>query len=314
MVRPRLFHCSTLCALLCWGVGAQAQGVAQSASTEATARALFQEGRELSDKGQFALACPKFEESDRLLPGLGTKFNLAACYERQGKLASAWSLYLGVAAIARSQNDAERDGVATERARALLPRLMRLVIDVPEEAQVPGLEVLRDGQRVGQPQWGTALPVDAGRHELSARAPGYDEWRGSVECLKEGATQHTLVPVLRKSALAAAPGPDVPSSSDGMSKGRVAAWSMGGVALVAAGVGTFFGASSLSAKGDADKLCDALNRCSAAGLAAREDAISRGNVATGAFVVSGVALAVGVVLLLTSSPSAPPKRDLALTW
>src|SRR5262249_18357787 len=66
--------------------------LAASASAEdprAAAQAAFVEGRRLADAGDFAAAATRFEESDRLDPALGTTLNLAACYERAGRLASA---------------------------------------------------------------------------------------------------------------------------------------------------------------------------------------------------------------------------------
>ena len=48
---------------------------------EAAARVLFGEGRKLAAAGDYAAACPKFEESFRLDPGIGTGFNLADCWE-----------------------------------------------------------------------------------------------------------------------------------------------------------------------------------------------------------------------------------------
>src|SRR5262245_32588034 len=80
--------------------GAPRRAVAQSDS--AGARALFAEGRALMDKDRYEEACPKFEESLRLDPGMGTQFNLAHCWEKLGRTASAWALFLDVAAAARN--------------------------------------------------------------------------------------------------------------------------------------------------------------------------------------------------------------------
>ena len=65
---------------------------AQAQSDSAAARALFAEGRNLMADERYAEACPKFEESLRLDHGMGTQFNLAHCWEKLGRTASAWSM------------------------------------------------------------------------------------------------------------------------------------------------------------------------------------------------------------------------------
>src|SRR5580692_11189003 len=56
----------------------------------AVADALFRKGREAAEKGDWATACPKFAESQRLDPAPGTLLNLADCEEHLGQLASAY--------------------------------------------------------------------------------------------------------------------------------------------------------------------------------------------------------------------------------
>src|SRR5690606_28101935 len=129
----------------------------------------------LMESGRSAEACPRFEESDRLEPGLGTRFHLAACYEAVGKSASAHALFLEVAAEAKQRDQEEREGVARQRAEALERRLSRLTIEVPF-ASSPELRVERDGLPIGTAQWGLAVPVDPGRHRVSASAPGREPW------------------------------------------------------------------------------------------------------------------------------------------
>jgi uncharacterized protein HemY len=66
---------------------------AQSADSSALAEQLFNQARDLVKANKWAEACPKFEASLRYDPVLGTRLNLANCYEHVGKLASAWGLY-----------------------------------------------------------------------------------------------------------------------------------------------------------------------------------------------------------------------------
>src|SRR6187399_3496669 len=139
-----------------WFTAAARPAAAQSDS--AAARALFSEGRELMAAEKYAEACPKFEESLRLDQGMGTQFNLAHCWEKLGRTASAWALFLDVAAAARAGNQPDRESAAKERASTLEPKLTRLRITFPEPA--PEAKIFRDGQEVRQAAWGTAMPVD----------------------------------------------------------------------------------------------------------------------------------------------------------
>ena len=115
---------------------ARAQGEGERA---AAAQALFDEAMRLMKAEQTAAACPKLEESQRLDPGMGTEFRLAECYEKVGKLASAWAKFVSVADSAAVARLSERETVARQRAQALVPRLSKLVISVPREvAATPG--------------------------------------------------------------------------------------------------------------------------------------------------------------------------------
>src|SRR5258706_88865 len=67
---------------------------AQATSAEKTAaETLFGEGKRLMDEGKFSDACPKFADSQKLDPGVGTLLNLARCYQKNGQAATAWSTY-----------------------------------------------------------------------------------------------------------------------------------------------------------------------------------------------------------------------------
>ncbi len=185
-------------------------GLARDARADtATAQALFDQGKKLMGEKKYAEACAKFEESQKLDPGLGTQTNLAICYESMGRTASAWSLYLEVAGAAKSSNQTDREKKARDAARALEPKLSKLTIEVTSPPD--GLEVKRNGQSVGKATWGTPIPVDPGEIKLTAMAPDRKLWEKTITVDKPGETTVT-VPELEKGKTpdgygGAAPGP-----------------------------------------------------------------------------------------------------------
>src|SRR5271156_1769624 len=79
---------------------AQAPAPPASATDKVAAEALFEEGRRLVAAGSFADACPKFADSERLDPSGGALLNLASCYEKLGRSATAWVTYREAASAA----------------------------------------------------------------------------------------------------------------------------------------------------------------------------------------------------------------------
>jgi len=167
---------------------------AEAQSESAQARVLFREARTLMDKGRHAEACPKLEESLRLDSGIGTQFNLAHCWEQVGRTASAWGLFMDVAAAAETVGQKKRARAAQQRAAALEPNLMRLIIEVPKPSE--SLSVQRAGEEVGAAAWGTPMPIDPGSHRVEASAPGKLPWSQEVELLVPGETVTVVIPTL----------------------------------------------------------------------------------------------------------------------
>src|ERR1700690_1318251 len=139
------------------------------ADDPATAEVLFQEGRRLLAEGQTSAACEKLKDSFALDPMSGTLLNLAACYEKQGKTATAWARFRNAANLAKSQGKAEQAAEANRRIKALEPDLSYLTISVPEP--VPGLEVKREDMDVSPATFGVQVPVDPGPIQVVASAP-----------------------------------------------------------------------------------------------------------------------------------------------
>lgn len=235
----------------------------------AAAQALYEEGRELMEQGRAADACPRFEESERLEPGLGTRFHLATCYEQLGKFASAHALFLDVAAEAAQRKQAEREQVARERALALEPRLSRLTVEVPF-ASSPALRIERDGAVVGPAQWGLPVPVDPGTHVIRASAPGRAPWSAEVIVPPEAGIARVNVPPLAEQSQ--------PFFDPLPRKVGLVALGLGAGTLALGGV---FAAQAVSKNNASDREGCNEQRCnSEASLSLRREALAAGDRAT----------------------------------
>jgi len=281
------------------------------AGDPAAAQTLFNQAREAVRGGDYAAACPMFEESQRLDAAIGTKFNLADCYEHEGRSASAWALFLEVASATKIVGQGAREQEARTRAAALAPHLSTIVVAAPESA-IDGLEVKRDGETVGPMQWGKPMPIDPGRHTFVASAPGRLPWQTTVEVAAGARRVSLAIPALSPAAAfepsaSASPSRELArtdgttaAASGGLGAQKGAALVVGAVGVVGLGLGSVFGLVSLS-KHDASELgCNAQSACSGPAAATRTEAIHAGNVSTAAFAIGALAVTAGVVLWVTA--------------
>jgi hypothetical protein len=291
------------------------------------AEALFDQAQKLVEAGKYAEACAKFEQSQRLDPGIGTLLYLADCYEKSGRFASAWATFREGASQAHAAGQHDRATSGESRADALQPRLSKLTIKVSEPAQADsGLIVTRGDAQVPRSLYGVAVPVDGGQYEIHASAPGMKTWVGSVTVQNEGGNASIEVPTLevdpnaQKSATPApapvappppAPAPVTPppptrdSGADGSSQ-KALGVVFGGVGLVGIGVGTFFGLRAISKNSDAKSFCDGAACRDQRGVTLTDDAQSAATVSNVAFGVGLASLTAGIVLYATL-PSAPER-------
>ncbi len=145
------------------------------------AQALFDEAKHLMDTGKTAEACPKFEASLQLdSNNTTTLMSLAQCYEKLGRLASAYLTYRSAESEATDAEQTKRAKTAHDKAEKLFPKLSRLTIRVTPEANVKGLQVSRNGMNVAPAIWGTPIPVDPGQHEVVAQVGG-KKWKQRVD-------------------------------------------------------------------------------------------------------------------------------------
>ncbi len=288
---------------------------------KADAQAAFELGRKLVLQRKFAEACPKFEESERLDPGLGTMLFLGDCYEKTGRTASAWGQFREAEAIAIKESDS-REQIAHERAIRLEPKLSKVILQVNPANKVEGLRVTRDGDDLGEGVWNTPLPIDPGQHELGASAPGKTPWTKQVEIANDASTVTVTIPKLAdepqanvvtepRRSLVLPPPPEEPKNNGNTQ--RIFGLSAMGVGVAAGIVGTVFGVVAKS-KNDTsnDGPCNAeTNLCSSQqGVDERSAAKTDALVSTIAFIGAGVFVAGGAVLYFTAPTSKRPVAGL----
>jgi hypothetical protein len=265
----------------------------------AGARTLFDDARKLMSAGKWSEACPKLEEGIKLNPGLGMRFNLADCWEHVGRTASAWALFLDVAQAAKEKKEPKKEAEARRRAQKLEGEQRRLLVLVAATARVPGLEVRRGDQLVGEGQWGSSVPVDPGRYAIVASAPGKVPFRTEVTLDAPGTVEVTIPPL----ADTPKPPPVVVAPKTAVvpvSRFTVPVWIALGVGVGGIGVGSAFGALALDKNAASKSGCNAANVCNPTGFDARNAARTAGDVSTVAFVVGGVGLAAAATLFLLS--------------
>lgn len=271
-------------------VGANAAGAAE---------VLFDEALALTDAGKHAEACPRYEESERLDHALGTLFNLADCYEKTARLASAWEAYTKVASEARQLGKKEREAEARGRADAIKPKLSRLTIAVPPDvAALPGVTVKRNGVVLDSALWNQSVFVDSGEQTVVAIAPGKSPWQETVT-VKEAEAAKVSVP-----ALEAAP----------MSGRRIGALVAGGAGVAGIVVGSVFGVLTVSKWGEAVDTCkgpsDRPTACPSQDQATKAgalggDASTLATVSTIGFAVGGAGLIAAGILWFTGPSETP---------
>ncbi len=276
----------------------------------ALATDLFNQARALVANGSIEEACPRFAESQRLDPSLGTLLNLANCHELEGKLATAWTELNEALALAERERQTERVAFAEAHIAALAPRLPRLVIVVPRELEGMDVAVTRDGSAIARVALGTPMPVDPGVHRIEVTARGHVPWSSAIEIAVGERRELTIGPLTPVQVAS----PEVPLASTAIepaapvvrpeppaAESHVVALAVGGAGALALGVGVVAGLVAISSSARSDALCSP--RCSDEGYALNQEAKTAADVATVSLIVGAAALSVGVLLHVTGRTS-----------
>lgn len=284
---------------------------AQNEGGAAAAESLFQEARKLMDQKRFGEACPKLASSQKLAPGVGTLLNLADCYEKDNKLASAWARFHEAIALAQRVGRKDREQTARERADKLEPRLIKLTIIAKDR----DVDVKLDGNTLDSAALGTAVPVDAGKHSIEARAKGKKPFTTTLEVSERvkapsveiprlddepDADPKVVGPVSNPNGDNGKQDPGDDSRDDGKTQRilGITATGLGAVGLV---VGTIFGLKTGSTWEEAKTHCTGLE-CDRTGVELATDAKNSGTISTIGFIAGGALIAGGLALFFTAPP------------
>ena len=291
------------CALLCVLTATSARA---SGTDPSTADSLFREGRRAADVGNYAVACAKFEESNRLDPAPGTLLNLADCEENLGQLALAGQLFREL--YDQLTPSDPRQHLAEVRARELEARTPKLQIVLV--SAVPAT-VTRDDTLLGPASLGIHLPVDPGLHVVVVSSPGRQDKRYEVRLSERQDSEITVAPgdslplpatgtVLATAGPPVAPQPG-PSAVD-MRAGAAdheanarstAAFVLGGLGVASVLAGGTLGVVALSLLGSSNASCTG-NVCS------NQEAINQYRSAQSFALAADVTLGVGLACLGTA--------------
>lgn len=276
--------------VLTWGpCEATAQTEPGTEQDAAIAESLFQQGREAAEAHRWDEACAKFEASLRLMRTLGTLANLGWCRESQGRTASAWAVYRELEVAAGERGDEKRKQFASQRLHALDARLPKIRILVKEPPE--GLSIRFGTRTLERGAWNCPIPVDPGKIELLAEAPGHEPQHWLVEVPDELGTVETRVPRLRPTAAkpAKTQEPQKATARPTEAPDNTLAYTLTGAAVLALGLGTYAGVMTFTKKAEGDEHCTG-RFCDEVGLAAHEASQRYATVST---VSIGAALLMG---------------------
>lgn len=274
------------------------------------AQALFQDGRDLVDKGNWDAGCTKFEASMLLYPAASTLLNIARCHEHKQKLATAWSAYKRVQVLNRETVGEERrraidEMVAAEIAR-LTPRLPKIKLTMKTE--IAGVSLKQDGEVLPAAVIGTEVPVDVGEHEIIADAPGMRPFRMRFD-VKESSVREIAIEFTAEGAADPYEG-----------AGKVPTWALitGGASLAFLGASAAFRIDQAFVEGRQDALCrgNVTSGCPPKSQYNPADDNTRKNIDFGLFVgfgAAGVAALAATIYGIVWSSSVPPRKTAGFT-
>ena len=271
-----------------------------SSDLASEAERLADQGFDAYRAGRYAEAIDRFRQADAKVHAPPFVLYLARSHEKLGRWTDAARLYETIvsevldssapAPFRAAQDDARRE---LQALRPRIPRLRVVLTGQPTEVTIDARQVAADEARSG-------VAVDPGAHTITARWPS-GEARRSVTLAERAALAVDLAP---PSDATTAPAPA--SGGRGSLLPAGIAFGFGGVGAVVGSV------AGLMALGDASELKSRCveGRCNPSDEPLRDSGRAKATVSTVGFVLGGIGVAAGVVLLVVrpgaSSSTANP--------
>jgi hypothetical protein len=294
---------------LCACVGLSGPAFAQDDAARAEARELATQGIGLFSESKFIEAIGYLERAEAKFHAPTHLLYMARARAKLGENVQAHKLYVDVLAEQVPNYAPDAFHKAQEAARgeigSLNSKVARLKVAVVGNA-APGARVTLDGNVVPSERLAFAIAVTPGEHSVEASAGGLAPVTQTVNAAV-GSEQPVELALNRAAVVPSAgqpAGPDAPvgdggdtgsSSGGGSVVPAVIAFGLGGAALAA---GAITGAMTLSKASDIKGNCTG-DVCPLDQESDADSAKTLGNISTVMFVVGGVAVGAGVVLLLT---------------
>jgi hypothetical protein len=292
----------------------QATSSVAHADPMSEAKDLFAHGRELRLAGDCGNAADLFRKAYQLFPaGLGSLRNLAECEESLAHFVSAkhaWSELLRAVHATDETKYAGWEGDADAAVARLAPKVAALAIDLDvvsprgDRLKAANVDVLVDGEKLAPALVGTPIERDPGHHVARVTGTGVEgQPEGSVELAAGESKRVTLRVVVQGQGASAGGAPTVRAAvgpAHDEDSARTRAFGFGALGVSAAslvGAAVAFGIRQ-SALDTLNGQCPRHVQCDPS----LQSTVDRGSSAQSAAivlgVVSGIALASGVVMLI----------------
>jgi hypothetical protein len=240
---------------------ARADGDAQ---TRTLARELARHGAEAFDQKDYSTALDQFDRAEALFHAPSISVMRARSLAGLGRLVEALDAYEATKRVPLGDNapSAFRDAVADAEREGedLRKRIPRLTVRARLDNGDPGeLRVLLDGKALPDALLNVERPIDPGRHEIVAQAPGHAPVT-RLATLTEGdrVTMEIVLSAAPGGAVAdakRAPAEAVQAPADRSGGRALWGWTLAGVGVAAIGVGTVTGVMALGKKSSLDSEC-----------------------------------------------------------